>query len=196
MSASGSDPKVVRKAGEGFDRPNAQAELPIDINYQKLSEWLVSAAACQIPSQYSTHTLTWCMLPQVQRQKLPADWHKRLQAIQSKITEAVKELPAGLLAGLLGSTEAVVDYFAAVKVRDRLAETGERTLFGGLTGQAGVWDKIVRAYENGGEHLLASTTAALFRHLNRLKLMPDTLSRLLPTAAQRVAPVCWSKHSA
>ena len=31
-----------------------------------------------------------------------------------------------------------------------LAEAGERTLFGGLTGQAGVWDKIVKAYENGG----------------------------------------------
>jgi hypothetical protein len=34
------EPRVVRKAGEGFDRP--EQELPIDINYQKLAEWLVS----------------------------------------------------------------------------------------------------------------------------------------------------------
>lgn len=86
----------------------------------------------------------------MQRQKLPADWHKRLQAIQAKVTEAVKELPAGLLAGLPGGAEAAVDYFRAVEIRDKLAQTGERTLFGGLTGQAGIWDKIVKAYENGG----------------------------------------------
>lgn len=34
--------RVVRKAGEGYDKPNADQELPIDINYQKLAEWLVS----------------------------------------------------------------------------------------------------------------------------------------------------------
>jgi hypothetical protein len=31
------------------------------------------------------------------RQKLPQDWHKRLQAIQAKVAEAVKELPADVL---------------------------------------------------------------------------------------------------
>lgn len=87
---------------------------------------------------------------QVSRQKLPADWHKRLQAIQAKVTEAVKDLPAGLLAQLPGGADAAVDYFRAVQIRDKLAETGERTLFGGLSGQAGTWDKIVKAYENGG----------------------------------------------
>lgn len=91
------------------------------------------------------------LVVQVARQKLPADWHKRLQAIQAKVTEAVKELPAGLLTQVAGSSEVPVDYFRAVQLRDKLAETGERTLFGGLTGQAGIWDKIVKAYENGGE---------------------------------------------
>lgn len=38
------------------------------------------------------------LLLQVARQKLPHDWHKRLQAIQAKVSEAVKELPAGVLA--------------------------------------------------------------------------------------------------
>ena len=96
---------------------------------------------------------------QVGRQKLPADWHKRLQAIQAKITEAVKDLPAGLLAGSPGGAEAALDYFRAVQIRDKLAQNGERTLFGGLTGQAGIWDKIVKAYENGGMY-----TATLQSH--------------------------------
>lgn len=30
----------MKKAGEGYDKP--EQELPIDINYQKLAEWLVS----------------------------------------------------------------------------------------------------------------------------------------------------------
>lgn len=74
-----------------------------------------------------------------------------MQAIQAKVSEAVKELPAGVLAQVAGSAEVPVDYFRAVQTRDKLAETGERSLFGGLTGQAGIWDKIVKAYENGGE---------------------------------------------
>ena len=32
---------IARKIGEGVDRPNGDNELPIDINYQKLAEWLV-----------------------------------------------------------------------------------------------------------------------------------------------------------
>lgn len=69
------------------------------------------------------------------------------------MTEAVKELPAGVLSQVAGSAEAPVDYFRAVQIRDKLAETGERSLFGGLTGQAGIWDKIVKAYENGGKRM-------------------------------------------
>ncbi|WIA18375.1 hypothetical protein OEZ85_009837 [Tetradesmus obliquus] len=126
MSTASSDPRIARKTGEGYDKPNADQELPIDINYQKLPEWLVS------------------------RQKLPADWHKRLEAIKSKISEAEKELPPGLLSQLPGPADAPVDYFRALQIRDKLAESGERTLFGGLSGQAGIWDKIVKAYENGG----------------------------------------------
>eukprot|EP00775_Hariotina_reticulata_P008742 gene8742-8922_t len=120
------EPRVVKKSGEGYDRPAGDQELPIDINYQKLSEWLVT------------------------RQKLPGDWHKRVQAIQAKITEALKDLPAGTMAQLPGGQDAPMDYLMAVQIRDKLAETGERTLFGGLSGQASIWDKIVKAYENGG----------------------------------------------
>ena len=33
---------IARMIGEGVGRPNAEQELPIDINYQKLVDWLVS----------------------------------------------------------------------------------------------------------------------------------------------------------
>lgn len=33
--------RIARKVGEGYDRPNADSELPIDINYARLAEWLV-----------------------------------------------------------------------------------------------------------------------------------------------------------
>lgn len=47
--------------------------------------------------------------------------------------------------------ETALDYSTAVSNRDTLAKTSEKTLFGGLTGQAGLWDKIVRAYEQDSE---------------------------------------------
>lgn len=90
-------------------------------------------------------------MPQVTRKKMPNDWHKRAQAIQAKITEAVEDLPPELLAQLPGGADAPIDYFRAVQIRDKLAEGGERTLFGGLTGAAGLWDNIVKAYEKQSE---------------------------------------------
>lgn len=81
------------------------------------------------------------------RQKLPKDWHKRLQVIQAKAAEAVKEVPAEVLSSLKDGADASIDYLRAVELRDKLASSSERTLFGGLTGPAATWDKIVKAYE-------------------------------------------------
>jgi hypothetical protein len=44
MSAPSQELRIAKKTGEGYDRPNADQELPIDINYQKLPEWLVRAS--------------------------------------------------------------------------------------------------------------------------------------------------------
>ncbi|GIM06415.1 hypothetical protein Vretimale_10743 [Volvox reticuliferus] len=116
-----SEPAIARLVGEGVERP--EASLPLDINYAKLAEWLVT------------------------RQKIPKDWHKRLQVIQAKAAEALKEIPSEILNGLTDGADAPLDYLRAVEIRDKLSSTAERTMFGGLSGPAGTWDKIVKAYE-------------------------------------------------
>lgn len=35
----------AKLVGEGYDRPNAENELPLDVNYAKVAEWLVSVPA-------------------------------------------------------------------------------------------------------------------------------------------------------
>ncbi|KAK9825903.1 hypothetical protein WJX81_003892 [Elliptochloris bilobata] len=111
---------LVRLEGGGFGRPNAEAELPIDIHYQKLSAWLA------------------------ERKQLPADWRRRLQVIQASAAEAAKALPAGDAAP---GGDAPVEYAFVRATRDRLAEGAERGFFGGLAGPAAVWDKLAHAYE-------------------------------------------------
>jgi hypothetical protein len=39
---------TAKLIGEGYAKPNADSELPIDINYAKVNEWLVSAPGSSI----------------------------------------------------------------------------------------------------------------------------------------------------
>ncbi len=42
MAARASDPPaIVRKVGEGQDKPLGEQEIPIDVHYQKLLDFLV-----------------------------------------------------------------------------------------------------------------------------------------------------------
>jgi hypothetical protein len=87
----------------------------------------------------------------VTRQKLPKDWSKRVEVIKQKVTEALKDTPQSILASTAppgASSTLDVDYQRAVQLRDSLAATCERNIFGSLTGPAAVWDKVVKAYEN------------------------------------------------
>ena len=61
---------VVSREAEGHDRP--EAELPIDIHYAKLVDWLVD------------------------RKKISADWRKKLAAVHAKMAELTRALPATL----------------------------------------------------------------------------------------------------
>ena len=150
---------VVSREAEGHDRP--EAELPIDIHYAKLVDWLVD------------------------RKKISADWRKKLAAVHAKMAELTRALPATLARAVgPGVPDPALlaadgepprwDYFRAVVVRDRIlagasAEPSEdpadgddagdgdganpaaaaptRGLFGRLAGKAKAWDDVVRAYE-------------------------------------------------
>ena len=83
-----------------------------------------------------------------------------MAAIQNKASEAVKEVPGEVISKLKGGAEGSLDYFRAKDIRDALAANAERTIFGGLTGPAAVWDKIVKAYEKGCEFLRKRSMAA------------------------------------
>ena len=41
---------ITRKVGEGYDRPQGDQHLPVDINYQKLVDWLVSRGCLGRPN--------------------------------------------------------------------------------------------------------------------------------------------------
>ncbi|KAI7844631.1 hypothetical protein COHA_001721 [Chlorella ohadii] len=113
---------TAKLVGGGYERPDADKELPLDVNYAKLPEWLVD------------------------RKQVPADWSRKLQAIQTKAAEAVAELPPGFLGQFEGGEEGL-DYFLARQVLAKLSETAEKGLLGGLKGTAGSWEKVVKAYE-------------------------------------------------
>ena len=73
---------VARKIGEGYDRPDGDSSLPLDVNYAKVSEWLVD------------------------RKLVPSDWNRKLLAIQAKAAAAAAALPPGFLAALPGERRA------------------------------------------------------------------------------------------
>lgn len=97
--------------------------FPLDVSYNRVPGWLV------------------------ERHKLPPDWLKRHQAIQKKVSEAALDLSQGFLSQFSGGEESPMSYFIIKQVRDKLAETSERGLFGRLAGSASTWDKLVKALE-------------------------------------------------
>ena len=37
-----SEPAIAKLVGQGVEKPNADRELPLDLHYQKLIDWMVS----------------------------------------------------------------------------------------------------------------------------------------------------------
>ncbi len=60
------------------------------------------------------------------------------------------KLQAQLLASSSDSASSI-NYHAALRLRDELARSAEKTLLGYYKGEAGIVDKIVKAFENGCE---------------------------------------------
>jgi CDK5 regulatory subunit-associated protein 3 len=128
-----------------------------------LSPWLVVVLTPELLRKRKV------LVMQVERRQLPRDWRKRVHAIQSKVAQAASQLPPGFLADLLGDSEAQLDYQAVKATRDKLKETAERTLFGGMAGPAGVWDKLCKAYEKESAETPAIPAS------NALFVTPDSM---------------------
>ncbi|KAL3135422.1 hypothetical protein ABBQ32_007603 [Trebouxia sp. C0010 RCD-2024] len=65
-----------------------------------------------------------------------------------------------------------MSYFAAKAIRDKLAGSADKTLFGGLKGSAGSWDKIVKAYEKQSK----PSTTVISATYNRLSMLNSRFS--------------------
>ncbi|MCO5574868.1 hypothetical protein L7F22_028661 [Adiantum nelumboides] len=85
----------------------------------------------------------------VDRKRIPADWRKRLLPIRATISAALRSLPKDLDSSFPSLAAEDIGYLEAKHVLDVLtaARPEARTLFGRLSGIAGDWDTIVRAYE-------------------------------------------------
>lgn len=146
----------AKLVGEGYENPHADSDLPLDVNYAKIAEWLVSWCSwdqiiCEKHIVIILYVKSYSMLhmSQLDRRLVSSDWPKKLQLIQSKTREAAKDLSPGLI-NQLRTTEdgAVLDYFDAKDILGKLMETAERGLLGSLTGAAGTWERVVKAYES------------------------------------------------
>lgn len=100
-------------------------KLPIDIAFARLGEWLVD------------------------RKRIPADWRKRMISIRSKISSAYSSLPKDLDPFFLTLDVEAIGYLEAKVIYNTLLNTTteSRNFFGRLSGSAGEWESIVRAYE-------------------------------------------------
>ncbi|XP_060207912.1 CDK5RAP3-like protein [Lycium barbarum] len=99
--------------------------LPIDIAFARLGEWLVD------------------------RKRIPGDWRKRLAAIRAKITASFASLPKDADPYFHTLHIEGIGYLEAKKIYEILLKSTpeSRNIFGRLSGDAGVWEAIVRAYE-------------------------------------------------
>ncbi|XP_044429800.1 CDK5RAP3-like protein isoform X2 [Triticum aestivum] len=111
--------------------------LPIDIAFARLQEWLVD------------------------RKRVPQDWRKRLAAIRSRLAAAFSSLPRDLDPYLQTLELEEIGYLEAKKIYSILLEsnTDSRNIFGRLTGSAGEWESIVKAYEK--DHVFLGEAAQI-----------------------------------
>ncbi|XP_047330363.1 CDK5RAP3-like protein [Impatiens glandulifera] len=111
--------------------------LPIDIAFARLGEWLVD------------------------RKRIPADWRKRLAAVRAKISTAFSSLPKNIDPYFQTLDSEGIGYLEAKQIYEILVKSTpeSRTIFGRLSGDAGVWESIVKAFEN--DHIYLGEAAQI-----------------------------------
>ncbi|KDP24600.1 hypothetical protein JCGZ_25516 [Jatropha curcas] len=105
--------------------PDDIRNLPIDITFSRLGEWLVD------------------------RKRVPADWRKRIAAVRARISKEFSSLPKDIDPYFQTLDPEGIGYLEAKKIYDVLVKkTPEsRNIFGRLSGAAGAWEAIVHSFE-------------------------------------------------
>ncbi|KAK7392823.1 hypothetical protein VNO78_21271 [Psophocarpus tetragonolobus] len=105
--------------------PDDVRNLPIDITFSRLGEWLVD------------------------RKRVPADWRKRVAAIRARISKEFASLPKDSDPFFQTLDSEGIGYLETKQIYDILLKsTSEsRNIFGRLSGAAGAWEAIVRSFE-------------------------------------------------
>lgn len=108
-----------------MQRPEDIRNLPIDITFSRLGEWLVD------------------------RKRIPADWRKRLAVVRARIAKEFASLPKDIDPYFQTLDSEGMGYLEAKKIYDILLKSTpeSRNIFGRLSGAAGVWEAIVHSFE-------------------------------------------------
>ncbi|KAJ4827539.1 hypothetical protein Tsubulata_035996 [Turnera subulata] len=108
-----------------MQNPDNIRNLPIDITFSRLGEWLVD------------------------RKRIPGDWRKRVAAIRARISKEFSSLPKDIHPYFQTLDPEAIGYLESKKIYDILVESTPETrnIFGRLSGAAGAWEAIVHSFE-------------------------------------------------
>lgn len=117
--------------------PDDIRNLPIDITFSRLGEWLVD------------------------RKRVPTDWRKRFAAIKAQIAKEFSSLPKDSDPLFQTLDPEGIGYLEAKQIYDILLKstTESRNIFGRLSGSAGAWEAIVKSFEK--DHVFLGEAALI-----------------------------------